>query len=221
MPYYTTFLEYRLPCLLSLLTTPAMTYFPSCSVNLRGSPSAGEFLSVEVLREHWKAVIYLYNFVFFLCQHSLGFTGSKPVFKFPSLLVKIKMWGFDFLYSRPREDTPPTFCIPGLEFWFIMSQMDFWLLALWRKLKALCQGCGFTWVCYSLSRVWFIVTPWTIAHQASLEFSAIIQARILEWVAIPFSRGIFLLQGLKPGLLHCRQILYHGFTLSSKIYIQV
>ena len=29
------------------------------------------------------------------------------------------------------------------------------------------------------------------------------QARILEWVAIPFSRGIFLTQGLNLGLLHC------------------
>ena len=37
----------------------------------------------------------------------------------------------------------------------------------------------------------------------------VLQARIVEWVAIPFSRGIFLTQGLNPGLLHCRQILYH------------
>ena len=37
----------------------------------------------------------------------------------------------------------------------------------------------------------------------------ILQARMLEWVAIPFSRGIFLTQGLNPGLLHCRRILYH------------
>ena len=36
----------------------------------------------------------------------------------------------------------------------------------------------------------------------------ILQARILEWVAFPFSRGIFLTQGLNPGLSHCRQILY-------------
>ena len=36
----------------------------------------------------------------------------------------------------------------------------------------------------------------------------ILQARILEQVAIPFSRGIFLIQGLSLGLLHCRQILY-------------
>ena len=36
----------------------------------------------------------------------------------------------------------------------------------------------------------------------------ILQARILEWVAIPFSRGIFLSQGLNPGLPYCGQILY-------------
>ena len=34
----------------------------------------------------------------------------------------------------------------------------------------------------------------------------ILQARILEWVAVPFLQGIF--QILNPGLLHCRQILY-------------
>ena len=37
----------------------------------------------------------------------------------------------------------------------------------------------------------------------------ILQARIPEWVAIPFSRGIFRTQGSNPGLWHCRQILYH------------
>ena len=36
----------------------------------------------------------------------------------------------------------------------------------------------------------------------------ILQARILEWVAFLFSKRIFLAQGLNPGLLHCRQILY-------------
>ena len=39
----------------------------------------------------------------------------------------------------------------------------------------------------------------------------ILQARILEWVAIPFSRdspGIFPTQESRRGLLHCRQILY-------------
>ena len=35
------------------------------------------------------------------------------------------------------------------------------------------------------------------------------QAGILEWVAIFFPRGIFLTQGLNPGLPHYRQTLYH------------
>ena len=34
----------------------------------------------------------------------------------------------------------------------------------------------------------------------------ILQARILEWVAFPFSRGIFPTQGSNLGFLHCRQI---------------
>ena len=36
----------------------------------------------------------------------------------------------------------------------------------------------------------------------------IFQARILEWAAISFSRGVFPTQGLNLGLLHCRQTLY-------------
>ena len=36
----------------------------------------------------------------------------------------------------------------------------------------------------------------------------IFQARILEWVAFPFSRGIFPTQGLNPVLPYCRWILY-------------
>ena len=37
----------------------------------------------------------------------------------------------------------------------------------------------------------------------------ILQARILEWVAIPFSRGGFPIQGSNLGLPHCKQLLYH------------
>ena len=36
----------------------------------------------------------------------------------------------------------------------------------------------------------------------------IFQARILEWVAFPFSRGMFPTQGLNPVLPHFRWILY-------------
>ena len=44
------------------------------------------------------------------------------------------------------------------------------------------------------------VTPWTVAHQTPL--SKVLQARILELVAISFSSGLFLIQGLNPCLLH-------------------
>ena len=37
----------------------------------------------------------------------------------------------------------------------------------------------------------------------------IFPTRILEWVAISFSKGIFQTQGSNPGLLHCRRMLYH------------
>ena len=37
----------------------------------------------------------------------------------------------------------------------------------------------------------------------------ILQARTLEWAAIPFSRRIFPTQGSNPGLPQCRWILYH------------
>ena len=38
------------------------------------------------------------------------------------------------------------------------------------------------------SRVWLFATPWTVAHQAPLS-TGILHARILEWVAIFFSRA--------------------------------
>ena len=40
------------------------------------------------------------------------------------------------------------------------------------------------------------VTPWTVAHQAPLSMG-IVQARTLEWVAMPSSRGSFQ-PGIKP-----------------------
>ena len=46
----------------------------------------------------------------------------------------------------------------------------------------------------------------------------ILQARILEWVAVPFFRGPT--QGSNPGLWHCRQILYQLSHQGSPIFIQ-
>ena len=53
----------------------------------------------------------------------------------------------------------------------------------------------------SPSHVQLFETPWILAH-------GIFQTRVLEWVAISFSRGIFLTQGSNLSLPHCRQRLY-------------
>ena len=55
----------------------------------------------------------------------------------------------------------------------------------------------------SLSQVRFFETPWTVYI-----VYGILQARILDWATVPFSRASFPTQGWNPGLLHCRWILY-------------
>ena len=54
------------------------------------------------------------------------------------------------------------------------------------------SGSGRAPVCESesVSHVWLFATPWTVAHQAPL-VHGILQAKILEWVAIAFPRGSF------------------------------
>ena len=55
--------------------------------------------------------------------------------------------------------------------------------------------------CLTLSDPMYCSLPGSSVHR-------ILQARILEWVAISFIQEIFLTQGSNPDLLHCRQILY-------------
>ena len=60
--------------------------------------------------------------------------------------------------------------------------------------------------CSSLSRAWLFATPWTAAHQAPLSIGF---SRQGYWSGLPFpSPGDLPDPGIKPGLLHCRQILY-------------
>ena len=48
----------------------------------------------------------------------------------------------------------------------------------------------------------------TLCDSMDYTVHGILQARILEWVAFLFSRGIFPAQGSNPGLPHCKRILY-------------
>ena len=56
---------------------------------------------------------------------------------------------------------------------------------------------------YSLSCVRLFVIAWTVALPGSSVHGTSL-VRILEWVGIPFSRGIFPAQGSNPPLLHSR-----------------
>ena len=59
---------------------------------------------------------------------------------------------------------------------------------------------------WSLSVVPTLSDPMDCSPPGS-SIHGIFQARVLEWVAIAFSRGIFPTQGSNPGLPHCRQML--------------
>ena len=48
----------------------------------------------------------------------------------------------------------------------------------------------------------------TLCDPTDYTFHGILQARILAWVAFPFSRGSFPTQGSNPGLPHGRRLLY-------------
>ena len=48
------------------------------------------------------------------------------------------------------------------------------------------------------SHIQLFVILWTVTHQAPLSMG-ILQARVLEWVAMPFLQGIFPTLGLNPG----------------------
>ena len=93
-----------------------------------------------------------------------------------------KYWSFSFNISPSNE-------YPGL-ISFRMDRLD--LLAVQGTLKSLLQHhSSKAHTFYSLTKIFW--------HKISLPGSSvhgILQARILEWVSILFSRGIFLTQGL-------------------------
>ena len=73
--------------------------------------------------------------------------------------------------------------------------------------------CLVTQLCLTLWDFMDYILPGSSVH-------GILQARILEWVTMPSSRGSFQPKDQTQGLLHCRWILYHlSHQGSSYIYI--
>ena len=85
--------------------------------------------------------------------------------------------------------------------WSMLGIHNHCILWLYHHLKVLGK-------CQFFSCVWFFATPMNCSPPGS-SVHGILQARILEWVAIPFSRGSSWPRNRNAGLLHCRQILYH------------
>ena len=63
----------------------------------------------------------------------------------------------------------------------------------------------------SLSHVWLFATPWTVAYQAplSMGFPRDFPGNSTGVACHFLLQGILPTQGSKPGLPHCRQMLYH------------
>ena len=64
------------------------------------------------------------------------------------------------------------------------------------------------WVCVSFTQLCPILCDPMDCSLPGSSVHGILQARILEWIAIPFFKGIFPTRGSNLDLLHCRQILY-------------
>ena len=68
---------------------------------------------------------------------------------------------------------------------------------------------GLMWVSMHRMKVKGAHSCLTLCDPMDYTVHGILQARILEWVAFPFSKGSSQQpQGSNPGLLHCKQILY-------------
>ena len=89
------------------------------------------------------------------------------------------------------------------------------------RVLSLCENSRLLfWVCVSCSVLLNSLRPFGLYSLSGSSVQGIFQARILEWVAISFSRGSSLTQGLNLCLLHCRRILYpfsHQGSLSGCI----
>ena len=67
-----------------------------------------------------------------------------------------------------------------------------------------------------LSHVQLFATPWTVAFQSPLSMG-ILQARILEWVAYPFSRGSFQTRNLTGVSCIARRLFTSWATMTNDI----
>ena len=155
----------------------SIIYFLSCIFTLfsaRFFPSTLNRLKQLLLKTHYNytKIMFSLDHIKLCCSHLWVTNGYLP---------------FSFHLSFPRDYTSQTptflkysFCfLWQLTSWFSSYFSGFSFSVSFTSLFSLCV--------YSFSYVWLFVTPWTVAHRAPLSMG-ILQATILEWVAILLSR---------------------------------
>ena len=141
--------------------------------------------SLSLLLKHAKKI-----FLLFLCN------STYVLFWLPA--NQRESWKLDGSYFKSSDLTFTLLLGPCLSFWDI-NCTDI----------GVGQLCGLSLcVCVSRSIVSDSCNPMDYIPPGS-PVHGILQARILEWVAIFFLQGIFLTQEWNPGLMQCRQIIYH------------
>ena len=103
----------------------------------------------------------------------------------------IHLWLFFFLMNWPLYHHIIAFLFSCYYFW--LKDCFVWctvatpaLLKFSFPMEYLFQSLCFEPLCWSFNHVWLFVTPWTVAPTNS-PVHGILQARIQEWIAIPFS----------------------------------
>ena len=146
---------------------------------------------------------------------------SRPLAMWPFLQIIFHWWGI--LHQKGRTlvllkgQSPSLFSLINFPFLaWLPGLLSFSLHSPYRNLPTLLIG---MWIDYRHCRGQYgggggglvtescltLATTWTVAHQVSLSMGFPRQEYLSECHF--FLQGIFLVQGLNPGLMHCIQIL--------------
>ena len=186
--FFSYFFSFQLPLFSLLLSSRSLVHF-SISSSLLLIPSSVLFTSVVFFSSGWFFIHFLS-----LCWNSHG------VHKFLSQVFWPYLWPLSWTFYWVDQNISILFS-PFSE---VLSWSFIWnvFLCLLILPSSLCLR-----QVKSFSRVWLFVTPWTVAY------------RLLHPWDFPGNstgvgchcllQGIFPTQGSNPGLLHCRQTLYH------------
>ena len=129
-------------------------------------------------------------------------TWMTNEYSFQIATNKITLCNFDYLTSGKLQNyfTHIMKLLVGNPHYWKFLTRQIWMLATMEQSKW--TGC-----CLVTKSCLTLATPWTTAHQSPLSWDSL--GKNMEWVAMPSSRGIFLIHGMNLGLLHCRWNPHH------------